>query len=330
MKKIFNIGLIGCGVIGQKRIYNLPKNFNLIGYSDIKKINLDKKFFGKEIFFTNKWKSLLKLKNLDAVIIATTHNLHSKILEECIKLNLHVFLEKPGGVSEIITKKLLSTLKKKKFLKVRVGFNHRYHPAFLLAKRLIKSNKIGELMYIRAVYGHGGRLNYNNEWRFKKSISGGGELIDKGSHLIDLSRFFLGQLKPLAYELKTYFWKMKLEDNCFLILKNDRKKIAFLHSSCTEWKNRFVFEIFGKKGKLEINGLGRSYGSESLIFYKMSQKMGPPQKKIYNFNANLDNSWQIELNEFYNDILKKRSPIPGLKDAYENLKIINKIYKKKK
>jgi predicted dehydrogenase len=86
-------------------------------------------------------------------------------------------------------------IKKKNFLAIRVGFNHRYHPAFLKAKKLVKNNKIGKIMYIRAVYGHGGRLNYNKEWRFKKNFSGGGELIDKGSHLIDLSRIFLGNLK---------------------------------------------------------------------------------------------------------------------------------------
>ena len=73
---------------------------------------------------------------------------------------------------------------------IKVGFNHRYHPAFILAKKLIKKNKIGDLKYIRAVYGHGGRKKYNKEWRFNKKISGGGELIDKGSHLIDLSRIF--------------------------------------------------------------------------------------------------------------------------------------------
>mgnify|MGYP000268065070 CR=1 FL=1 len=83
-------------------------------------------------------------------------------------------------------------------------------------------NKIGDLMYIRAVYGHGGRLNYNKEWRFNKKLSGGGELIDKGSHLIDLSRFFLGNLKTDKHKLKTTFWNMKLEDNCFLILKSSK------------------------------------------------------------------------------------------------------------
>ena len=181
-------------------------------------------------------------------------------------------------------------------------------------------------MYIRAVYGHGGRLNYNKEWRFNKKISGGGELIDKGSHLIDLSRLFLGNLSINFCKLKTFFWKMKLEDNCFLNLENKKGAFAFLHASCTEWKNKFIFEIFGKDGKIEINGLGKSYGKETLIYYKMSKSMGIPKKNVYSFKNNENFSWKMELNDFYLDIIKKRKSIPNINDVYENLKIINRIY----
>jgi predicted dehydrogenase len=329
MNKIINIGLIGCGVVGLKRISNLPKNFNLIACADPKILSIKKKIHIKNILLTKNWNELIHLKNLHAVIIATTHSLHSTIIKACITKNIHAFVEKPAGTSAIETKKMILLLKSKNFLAIRVGFNHRYHPSFMLAKKLIKENKIGDLMYIRAVYGHGGRLNYNKEWRFNKKLSGGGELIDKGSHLIDLSRFFLGNLKTDKHKLKTTFWNMKLEDNCFLILKNKKDNIAFLHASCTEWKNKFTFEIFGKFGKIEINGLGRSYGKENLIFYKMSKKMGIPKKKQYIFNMTKDHSWKLELEDFYIDIVKRRKPTPSIIDAYENLKIINRIYKNK-
>lgn len=328
MKKIINIGLIGCGVIGLKRLSNLPKNFNLIACADPKINSVKYNFANENILLTKNWKDLIGLKNLDAVIICTTHQMHSKILKTAIKKRLHVFVEKPAGVSTNETMKINNTLKNSKFLAVRVGFNHRYHPSFIKAKKMIEKNYIGKLMYIRAVYGHGGRLNYNNEWRFNKKLSGGGELIDKGSHLIDLSRFFLGNIEAHKSLLTTSFWKMSLEDNCFLILKNKKNNIAFLHASCTEWKNKFIFEIFGKKGKIEINGLGRSYGRETLTYYKMSKKMGPPKKNIYNFKTE-DYSWKLELNDFYDDIIKKRTSVPGIIDAYENLKIINNIYKSK-
>jgi hypothetical protein len=100
-----------------------------------------------------------------------------------------------------------------------------------------------------------------------------------------------------------------------------------LHASCTEWENKFIFEIFGKTGKIEINGLGNSYGPESLTYYKMSKKMGIPKKKLFIFKHNENYSWNLELKEFYTDIIKKRVPQPGILEAYENLKIISSIYK---
>tara|TARA_B100000902_G_scaffold397005_1_gene459488 strand:- start:3082 stop:4080 length:999 start_codon:yes stop_codon:yes gene_type:complete len=328
MTNKINIGLIGCGIVGLKRIENLPTGFNLIACADPKIfLKKNKKINKSKIFLTKNWKQLIKLENLHAVIIATFHYLHSEILLECIKKNIHVFVEKPAGISEKTTKSIILKLKKKTGLKIRVGFNHRYHPAFLKAKNLIDQNSIGKINYIRAIYGHGGRLNYEKEWRFKKRFSGGGELIDKGSHLIDLSRLFLGDLKINSFNLKTYFWRMKLEDNCFINLENKRGSIAFLHASCTEWKNKFIFEIFGETGKIEINGLGKSYGQESLIFYKMSKKMNIPKKRIFLFSQGPNFSWNLELKEFYKDIMKKRKPIPGIYEAYKNLKIINSIYK---
>ena len=326
-KKLINIGLIGCGIVGIRRLQNLPSRLKLIGCVDpLIAVN---KFFKKRnnLYLTKDWKKLIKLKNLDAVIVATTHHLQTQIISECVNNNIHVFVEKPGGISAKDTYQIILKLKKKKLKsKIRVGFNHRYHPAFLKAKDFIKNKIIGKILYIRSVYGHGGRLGYEKEWRFKKKFSGGGELIDKGSHLIDLSRFFLGDLQVVSSKLKNFFWKMKLEDNCFLNLENKYGASVFLHASCTEWKNKFLFEIFCESGKIEINGLGKSYGEEKLILYKMTKKMGKPKKKEYKFSKK-DLSWKKELNEFYLDIIKKRKPSPNLNDIYKNLKIINSIYK---
>ena len=329
MKNKIKIALIGCGIVGLRRISILPKQFELIGCSDpfidLKKINFKK----KNLYLTNDWKKLIKIKTLNAVIVSTTHNLQSEIIKECLRKNLHVFVEKPAGVNSKESHEVLKILKNKKKLKVRVGFNHRYHPAFLLAKKIVNQNKIGEIFCIRAIYGHGGRYNYDKEWRFNKKYSGGGELIDKGSHLIDLSRIFLGNLKVDFYKLETFFWKTNLEDNCFLNLKNEKGSTATLHASSTEWKNKFIFEIFGKYGKIEINGLGRSYGLETLTFFKMSKKMGVPKSKHFIFNQNDIFSWKEELKEFYKDIKKNRKPSPSMYDAHENLKIITKIYSRK-
>ena len=86
----------------------------------------------------------------------------------------------------------------------------------------------------------------------------------------------------------------------FLNLENKKWLKCLLHASCTEWKNKFLFEIFGQFGKIEITGLGKSYGEEKLILYKMSKKMGIPAKGFLNSQKKIVPG--EKLNEFYIDI----------------------------
>ena len=169
-------------------------------------------------------------------------------------------------------------------------------------------------------------MGYNKEWRARPEISGGGELIDQGVHLIDLARMFLGEFTEVQGHAHTYFWDMPVDDNGFLLLKTDKKQTAFLHASCTEWKNTFSFEIYGQHGKIDINGLGGSYGVERLTYYKMTSEMGPPETFIWEYPMQ-DNSWEVEFSEFLEDIKHNRQPSAGLHDAYVALKIVEKIYK---
>ena len=76
---------------------------------------------------------------------------------------------------------------------------------------------------------------------------------------------------------------MPVEDNGFMHLTTRAGQVAWLHASCTEWKNLFSFEIFGRDGKLHIEGLGGSYGVERLSFYRMLPQMGPPDTTIYEY-----------------------------------------------
>lgn len=323
---IFNIGIIGCGLIGKKRADNLGKRGRLIACADINVKNAqlvsnkDKKI---QVF--KDWKKLLKIKELDIVIIATVHNQMSRILLEAIKMGKHVFIEKPASINLIM---LRSIIEKNKVLKrkIRVGYNHRFLSAIIKSKELLEKNTLGNLMFIKASYGHGGRSDYDKEWRMNPKISGGGELIDQGSHLIDLSEFFFGKIVKAEGTLRDFFWKKKVDDNAFLTLKFKNNLISFLHVSCTEWKNNFLFEIYGTKGKLRIEGKGGSYGKEILKLYKMNRKNTYPKIFSWKFSKK-DHSWSRELNEFYKDIQFNRNPNPGLQQALSVLHIIKKVYK---
>ena len=117
MQKKINIGLIGYGVVGKRRILSLPNKFNLVACADpylkINKIKLG----NKNVYVFKNWRKLIDLKSLNAIIVCTTHNLHSIIIKECIKKNLHVFVEKPASINDIQSKQILKSLKKKKKFK---------------------------------------------------------------------------------------------------------------------------------------------------------------------------------------------------------------------
>ena len=182
-------------------------------------------------------------------------------------------------------------------------------------------------MFIRGRYGHGGRLGYEREWRAIPEVSGGGELLDQGVHLIDLAGWFLGPFAHVDGFAHTYFWNMAVEDNGFLLLRTNQNQIAQLHASCTEWKNLFSFEIYGQLGKLHIEGLGGSYGVERVSYYKMLPQMGPPETMIWEFPGE-DLSWKLELDAFQGFIERRETPRPGLLEAAAALEIVEEIYRK--
>lgn len=318
-------GIVGCGAIGHKRAKALKGLGMIAGCvdTDINKSQAFAAAYGATAFKNSK--ELLASANLDAIIIATLHESLAQIALGAIEAGLHVFVEKPAAkLSRELIPLMLAA--KEKGVVVRVGFNHRFHRSVQKAKEIIDSGVLGELMFIRGRYGHGGRVGYDQEWRAKPELSGGGELIDQGPHLIDLSRWFLGEFTDISGFAHTYFWNMPVDDNGFLILKTKSNQVAFLHASCTEWKNLFSMEIYGKLGKIDLSGLGGSYGIEKITHYQMTSEMGPPQTSSWEYPME-DNSWTLELSEFIKDIQLGRKASPGLEDAFEALKIVEKIYK---
>jgi predicted dehydrogenase len=324
LSKPFGVGIVGCGLIGRKRANALGAGGRLVACMDLDSSKAEKLALDHGCEFLSNWKELISRKDVELVIVSTLHDSLAEITQAAIIAGKHVLVEKPAARKAEELEPLLE-LKRQLEVKVRVGFNHRYHRSLRKAKELFDSKVLGEMMFIRGRYGHGGRVGYDREWRSKPDLSGGGELIDQGPHMIDLSRMFLGDFVEYQGYAHTYFWDMPVDDNGFMLLKTAKHQTAFLHVSCTEWKNLFSMEIYGKKGKLELFGLGGSYGTEKIIWYKMLPEMGPPETICWEFPMG-DDSWEFEMNEFYKDILLDREPEAGLVDAVAALKIIEKIY----
>ncbi|HLY17885.1 MAG TPA: Gfo/Idh/MocA family oxidoreductase [Bryobacteraceae bacterium] len=320
-----NVAIAGCGLIGRKRARALA-GARLAMCCDVDGARaqaLAASHPGAEAI--TDWRAAVSSPDVDLVIVATMHDMLACIAAEAARRGKHVLIEKPGGRRACELDSVAEAARETGAL-VRIGFNHRHHPALAKARAIADAGILGPLLFIRGRYGHGGRPGYEREWRANPELSGGGELLDQGIHLIDLARWFLGEFPGVHGHTASYFWNMPVEDNAFLLLETAAGQTAFLHASWTEWKNLFSFEICGRDGKLEISGLGGSYGTERLTFYKMLPEMGPPETTAWDF-PNPDDSWTAEFAEFLEDIRLQRQPRPGIADAQAALRIVERVYR---
>ena len=358
-----HIAIIGCGLIGKRRaqIAHQSSGDEVVIVADVDESRA--KTLADEIgcLATMDWERVVCRDDLDVVVVATPNKYLMPVTVAALKTGKHVLCEKPPGRNFSETEEMVAAAKEAgKVLKV--GFNHRHHPAIWKAHEICERGEIGPLMFIRAVYGHGGRPGYDKEWRADAELSGGGELLDQGVHLVDLCRWFLGDFSEAIGFTSTYFWDLgyfensdhrlltadrnppsaishqpsairhRLEDNAFALLRTPSGQVAQFHSSWTQWKNRFSFEIFGRDGYVRVEGLGGSYGAERLEVGKRKTEdgrrkteVGAPEVEVVEFPGP-DLSWQAEWQEFTSAIREGRQPLANGEDGLQTMRTIAAIY----
>ena len=328
--------VIGCGLIGRKRVAALlsaapceasAKQGPLLYTCDLDAARAaDLAKLAPGCTPVTDYTVALADARVTAVIVSTLNASLAPIALAAVRAGKHVLVEKPGALNAAQLRTVRDAAQKSG-ARVRLGYNHRFHPALRKARELVDSGVMGPMMFLRARYGHGGRTGYDREWRADPALSGGGELIDQGVHLIDLAGWFLGEFPTVDGHATTSFWDMKVDDNAFLSLRTAAGQTAWLHVSCSEWKNLFSLELYGRDAKIAIDGLGGSYGQEKLTFYKMLPQMGPPDTTVFEFPGS-DDSWAAETRAFAEDIRLNREPSPGLAEAIRTLEIVEAIYRR--
>lgn len=265
---------------------------------------------------------LVRRPDVDVVIVAVPNKFTAPAALAALHAGKHVLSEKPLGRNEKEARAILLAARTARRT-LAVGFNHRFHAAVIKAKKLCTAGAIGTLTHIRARYGYGGRKGLEKEWRLNKAISGGGELLDQGVHIIDLARYFGEEVSEVFGSTETKFWKTKLDDNDFVLLKN-RRVTTWFHASSTNWKNIFSFEIFGTRGYIAIDGKGGSYGTETLTVGRRRKEFGVPDITTETFQG--DTSWEEEWKAFCGMIRgRKTANALGL-DGYRANYIVSRIY----
>lgn len=321
--------VVGCGLIGCKRIASLPPGSTLKYVFDIVPANAERaaQLVDYPVTIASNLEAIMVDQSVDVVLIATSHHELASIALRAVQSGHHVLVEKPGAMSRSDIEQL-RLMANEVDVVVHVGYNHRFHPSLLEAKKIIDSNRFGKLLWMRGRYGHGGRPGYEKEWRANRSISGGGELVDQGSHLIDICRHLCGDMELVFSKTQNSFWNTDVEDNVFFALQPATGGFAWMHASWTEWKNMFSLEIALETAKIDISGLGGSYGVETLTLYEMQPEMGPPPSTTRTWNES-DASWNLELEDLVSHINNSHYAPTGttLDGAVAVWDIIEKAYR---
>ena len=322
------VGVVGAGLIGSRRaaIAAETPGSQVVAVADIDLARARDVAQRHGARAVREWERLVDDPDIDAVVIATPNKFARPVAVASAEHGKHVLCEKPLGrnVSEALA---ICSAARTGGVVLKTGFNHRHHPAIARAHRCVRAGAIGVPMFARCVYGHGGRPGYDKEWRSDADLAGGGELLDQGVHAVDLARWFLGDFVEVTGFTTRWFWPIgPLEDNGFALMRTAGGQVASLHTSWTQWRNRFSFEVFGRDGYVRVEGLGGSYGTERLTVGRRRPESGPPEEHTQEFPGP-DESWRVEWQEFLAAIREQREPIGSGTDGVEALRLIEAVYR---
>ncbi|WP_151310365.1 Gfo/Idh/MocA family protein [Leptospira borgpetersenii] len=328
MKKL-KVGIAGYGVVGKRRHQYIKQNPNLMVTAICDKSLQDERNAFENLNIYQKFQDLIQKEELDILLVCLTNDVAAEATILGLKNGLHVFCEKPPGRNVQEISEVREVERQFPTLKLKYGFNHRYHDSIREALKIVSSGKMGKVVNIRGIYGKSAIVNVADGWRANREIAGGGILLDQGIHMVDLIRLFAGEMNEIKSYVSNSYWNLDVEDNAFALMKSESGVIVQFQSTATEWRHRFNLQINMGEGSLVLSGIlsgSKSYGQETLTIYPKDLKSGGnPRMETINYLE--DNSWRDEINEFTDHILKDEPIRTGSSlDAYQTMKLVYQIY----
>ena len=323
------IGIAGYGIVGRRRHFfiNEHPDLEVVAVCDQ---TFKENFLHKDgISYYSNTNQLLTA-NLDILFVCLTNNIAAEVTIAGLKKGLHVFCEKPPGMSVQDIQNVIKVENENPHIKLKYGFNHRYHDSIKKALSIIQSGELGNVINLRGVYGKSRVIPFSGGWRSKRELAGGGILLDQGIHMVDLMRLFCGEFEEVKSFISNDYWKHDVEDNAYALLKNKSGKIAMLNSSATQWQHKFSLDISLSQGYIELSGIlsgSKSYGEEKIIIGRRDEDSENGQMESQTFKFLQDNSWKDEIFEFADAIINDKKIESGNSlDALETMKLVFQIY----
>jgi predicted dehydrogenase len=328
MNDPLKVGIAGYGVVGKRRraVIDAHPAFETVAVSDIRLAGDGR--FDDGVRFHDDYAKLFD-EPLDVLFVCLPNDVAPDATTTGLERGLHVFCEKPPGRDLGDVVRVIVAEKRHPGLKLKYGFNHRYHDSVRDALALVRSGELGRVINLRGVYGKSAIINFESDWRTERARAGGGILLDQGIHMVDLLRLFGGEFTDIHSVISNDFWHHDVEDNAYALMRTHDGVVAMLHSSATQWRHRFNLEIALEKGAIILAGLltgSKSYGAETLCVVRAAKNdAGDPKEQTTRYNR--DPSWADEIAEFAHAITADEPIVNGSsEEALKTMHLVYRIY----
>ncbi len=327
---VLRVGIAGYGVVGKRRHHFIDQHPKLRVVAVCDRLFKGQGRFDNGVAFHTDYRQLLD-ERIDLLFVCLTNDIAPIVTIAGLDRGLHVFCEKPPGRDVADVRRVIECEGRHPSLKLKYGFNHRYHESIKDALRLVQSGELGAVVNIRGVYGKSRFISFgkHSDWRVKREVAGGGILLDQGIHMVDLIRLFGGEFGEIHSIVTNDFWKHDVEDNAYALMRSDRGVVAMLHSTATQWRHRFSLEITLAKGAITLGGIlsgSKSYGAETMtVVWASDDDQGDPREQTTRYNA--DSSWAGEIADFVSAIVDGTPIRDGSStDALRTMELVYGIY----
>ena len=323
------VGIAGYGVVGKKRRQCIDANplLTTAAVSDITFVGEGTTSDG--VHYCSTYEGLLN-HDLDILFVSLPNYLGAEATVAGLEHGLHVFCEKPPGRTMEDVRQVIAAEQRCPGLKLKYGFNHRYHDSVKEAKRIIDMGEYGRVINLRGVYGKSSIIPFSGGWRSERRLAGGGILLDQGIHMLDMIRYFVGDFEEIKSFVSNNCWGHDVEDNAYAIMRNRDGCVAILHSTATQWRHKFRLEVTLEEALVELTGIlsgSKSYGEEKLTLVPRHEDsmVGSFQERTISYLD--DNSWQEEVDEFTSIILNDQPVTNGNSgDAAKVMEMVYQVY----
>jgi predicted dehydrogenase len=322
MKKL-GLGIIGLGYIGRIHLKHSLKlaNADLLAVSDISKKALkDARNAGAQKAFDN-YEQLLKDPEVDAVIIALPTHLHSQCAIQAAEEGKHVFLEKPIARNPQEAREIILAAQRYS-VKLMIGYPLRFNPAFRDLKQKIKSGTLGDVEIARATNVSCGPFFHRMqdyapipvpEWWFNKQLTGGGALVDLGSHMINILRWYFGEITDIKSHLG-YRFNLDFEDSATCLAKFESRTLGVINVG---WFSQVLEEQVQLFGTVQ----------HATTQHRAPSPIRTAAQMLTLGRSGFFESHLAELQYFVNCLTRDLPPSPSGDDGLKDLEAISIAYK---